>query len=172
MQNQQNIIAQVDPGTDGWWLGEINGRTGLFPVNYVQTDLTTQSPAVRETSADSATKTAEASKLSAAAMASMRTDLSKILANRKQIIDGPDCNFENERRSVEEEQEPVEAGETAAFESSEQQFPCVAEALFDYQAADVDELEFLKGDRITHIDKVFLNNVTVSALFVCILLKL
>ena len=30
-------IVQRSQTTDDWWTGEINGRRGIFPANYVQT---------------------------------------------------------------------------------------------------------------------------------------
>lgn len=31
-----DIIVNVEAIDEGWWLGEISGRRGLFPANYVE----------------------------------------------------------------------------------------------------------------------------------------
>ena len=36
-------IKVLDSGYKGWWLGELRGRTGIFPVNYVVSGLVTSS---------------------------------------------------------------------------------------------------------------------------------
>jgi len=31
-----DVIALTNKGEDGWWEGTLNGRSGIFPENYVQ----------------------------------------------------------------------------------------------------------------------------------------
>lgn len=31
-----DIINNVEMVDDGWWLGEVNGKRGLFPSNYAE----------------------------------------------------------------------------------------------------------------------------------------
>lgn len=151
-----NKTIQVDPGTEGWWLGECNGRTGLFPANFVQTDLIRGVPkklaTVRETSRnfDNATETAEASKSSAVASASK--DLTTMVDNREKIIEGIVRSDVNARRSAGIERTSSE--DEKCFEVSERPVSCVGEALYDYQAADEDELELHEGDQVIVTDKV------------------
>ena len=31
-----DIITNIEIVDEGWWIGEVNGRRGLFPSNYVE----------------------------------------------------------------------------------------------------------------------------------------
>ena len=31
-----DIITNIDQVDEGWWIGEINGRRGMFPSNYAE----------------------------------------------------------------------------------------------------------------------------------------
>lgn len=68
----------------------------------------------------------------------------KITTKRPSIATRISLDIEGERRSAAEE--PV-----AFFERSSEHVLCVAKALYDYDAAEVDELGFLAGDQINVI---------------------
>ena len=31
-----DVIVRIEKVDDGWWAGEVNGKRGLFPANYVE----------------------------------------------------------------------------------------------------------------------------------------
>ena len=31
-----DIIEDIEEVDDGWWMGTVNGKRGLFPANYVE----------------------------------------------------------------------------------------------------------------------------------------
>ena len=31
-----DVITNIEEVSDGWWLGDVNGKRGLFPANYVE----------------------------------------------------------------------------------------------------------------------------------------
>ena len=34
-----DIIKVFEKGEDDWWKGEVNGKVGLFPANYIETEI-------------------------------------------------------------------------------------------------------------------------------------
>jgi len=42
-----DVVHIIDKYQNGWWVGEINGNTGLFPGSYV-TEIEDQSKTTRE----------------------------------------------------------------------------------------------------------------------------
>jgi len=34
-----DVIKVYEKGADDWWKGEVRGKVGLFPANYIETEI-------------------------------------------------------------------------------------------------------------------------------------
>jgi len=154
--SQGDIISNVEQPDEGWWVGEISGKKGMFPASYVTLNEDVAAEPVKPKRQSSNLGPSDEGMCGVALYSYTAADTDELTFDEGERITNVEKPDKGWWLGVCRGRKGIFPASYITIPGSEppQNVGQCGQALYSYDAADVDELTLVEGGRVTNIEMI------------------
>jgi len=154
--SQGDIIGNVEQPDEGWWVGEISGKKGMFPASYVTLNEDVAAEPVKPKRQSSNLGPTDEGMCGVALYSYTAADTDELTFDEGERITNVEKPDKGWWLGVCRGRKGIFPASYITISGSEppQNVGQCGQALYSYDAADVDELTLVEGGRVTNIEMI------------------
>lgn len=153
--SQGDVISNVEQPDEGWWVGEIGGKKGMFPASYVTLNEDVPAEPVKPKRQSSSALPVDEGLCGVALYTYTAADTDELTFDEGEKITNVEKPDEGWWLGVCRGRKGIfPASYITLSESAAPNLGQCGQAIYSYTAADVDELTLVEGVKVTHIEMI------------------